>query len=123
MTSVTTGKRVVIKPDFESPGDGTLTVVATKVLSTLDAEMVITAWDLDLAGSISTGTGSVSIHGSQAGQTTGLGATAANMHIEDAELQRVTSVGGLRIGPSTTITTVTTTTGIKTYLSRPHITR
>jgi hypothetical protein len=100
MTSVTTGKAVVIKPDFESAGDGVLTVVATKTVTTVDAPMVITAWDIDVSGALATGTGTLSIHGSKSNQTIGLGATAGDMNVEDTELQRITSAGGLRVGAS-----------------------
>ena len=41
-----------INADFESGGDGTFTVTTGKALNNLDGKVSITAWDIDVAGTI-----------------------------------------------------------------------
>merc|ERR1712054_274366 len=102
MTSATAGKAVVIDADYESTGDGTLTVQTGEVITTNNSPLTITAWDLDLDGGVATGTENLFISGAQTSQTIGLGATSANMHIADQELQRMSADSGLTLGGSTT---------------------
>jgi len=80
--------------DFESEGDGTLTVLAGKTVTSNKSDVTITAWDVDLDGSLTGGEKSIVVHGSKIAQTTGLGATALNMHIDAAELQRIIASNG-----------------------------
>ena len=53
-----------------------MTVVAGKTVNTNSNSMLITACDVDLSGSVTTGSQDVIIHGSTAGQTIGLGASS-----------------------------------------------
>jgi len=94
------GHTVIMHADFESAGDGILTVQTGKIISSANGPLVITAWDIDLDGSFGVGTGPSVIHGAQGSQTIGLGDTAANMHIEDAELGRISAIGGVTLGSS-----------------------
>lgn len=95
---------LTIDADYESEGDGVLTVESGVVLHTNDRPVMITAWDVDLAGSFSMGAGLLSIHGAQAGQTIGLGKPALpqSMRLDNGELSRITSRGGLTVGSSLT---------------------
>jgi hypothetical protein len=99
---------------------GELTIASTKSLKSLDADITITATDLDFAtSSISAGTAAMTIHGrSGTQQTIGLGATPKNMQISDAELQRITAVYGLTLGNSdnddVTVNGVTATSAVGT---------
>ena len=92
-----TGTPIVINADYESFGDGTFTLSATKYIEAVDSDVTITAWDIDLQGYIEVGTAALSIHGAQEDQTIGLGNTTHNMHIEDTELGHVTTASGLRL--------------------------
>ena len=56
MNSEAAGKAVVINSDYENAGDGTLTLVSTKTLTSNNGAVTITAWDVDLAGSLTAGT-------------------------------------------------------------------
>jgi hypothetical protein len=56
---------------------------------------------VDLDGSVDLlETGVLAIHAAQAAQSFGLGATTKDLHIDGAELQRVTTKGGLKLGGS-----------------------
>jgi hypothetical protein len=76
---------------------GTLTVASTMTLSSTDGDITITAVDIDMAGNMDSGTATIAIHGAKDTQTIGLGA-AAQMHITDGELGKITASGGLSIG-------------------------
>lgn len=102
MTAAAVNKPLVINADFESPGDGTLTVVSGEVVTSNKSDIVITAWDIDLSGSITAGTMQLTLHGSSVGQTLALGGVPKDMHISDAELGRTTALGDYTFGsPST----------------------
>ena len=88
----------MINSDFESAGDGSLTVVTTKAVNSNNSDITLTAWDIDLAGTLTTGSKTPSIHGAKVAQTLGLGGTAKHMHVSDVELQRMTSTGGFVLG-------------------------
>ena len=62
----------------------------------------MTAWDVDMAGSVTAGTAAMSIHGSQVGQTIGLH-SIQDLTLDLAELNRLTSENGLTIGPKASI--------------------
>jgi hypothetical protein len=47
------------------------------------SDVTITAFDIDIAGTLTAGTMGVSIHAAESSQTIGVGATAKNMHITD----------------------------------------
>jgi len=91
-------KTFVLNADYDSHGDGTLTVAATKFVSSNDGAMTITAWDIDIPGGVTAGVGAMSVHGSKDGQTIGFGVTAKDMHISGSEMQRMTGLGGVRMG-------------------------
>ena len=99
MQSTATGaSAMVINADQESTGDGTLTLSAGKTIMSNDSSIVITAWDMDIAGSITAATKPMTIHGAQVDQTIGLGATPKHLSVSDAELGRMTATGGLTVG-------------------------
>ena len=103
MTSAASNKPLVIDTDFESEGDGTLTVVATKTITSNKSDVTITAWDIDMAGNLNAGTMTISVHGSKVGQTIGLGGTAGSMQIEALELQQMTAHAREHVGLGTTL--------------------
>ena len=71
-----------------STGDGSLTLVTGKLANSNNGDILVTAWDVDLDGSVSTGTATLNLHGAKVRQTIALGATAKDMHIDDAEMYR-----------------------------------
>ena len=98
LSSEATNRVLVLNSDYESHGDGTLTLVSLKTINSNDGDVVITAWDIDLEGDIIMGSGFLSIHGAKSDQTVGLGGTPLDMHIEDSELGRLTTSAGVRLG-------------------------
>ena len=98
LLSEASNKALVLDADHESYNDGTLTIVSSKTVNSNDSDVIITAWDIDLDADMITGTGFLSIHGSQSDQTIGLGGTPSSMHINDSELGRITTDSGLRLG-------------------------
>jgi len=74
-------------------GAGILTVAAGKTLHNTDSTMLITAFDIDMSGTLSSGSAAISIHASRTGQSIGLGAYG-DMEIADDELSRI-MVGGM----------------------------
>ena len=88
-------------PDSDESGTGTFTMASGKALTTEDnASITIEADDVDIAGTISSGTGSTTIAVSDGG-TIGLGGTSGNMTITGTELGNITA-GTLNIGDSST---------------------
>ena len=100
LLDVAQNKTVVINADYESTGDGTLTVVASRTVDANNGKIQITAWDFDLLGSMTAGTSEISIHGAHPDQTIGIGATPQNMHITNEEMGRITALGNMRVGSS-----------------------
>jgi hypothetical protein len=76
-------------------------VATGKTVTSNKSDVTITAWDMDMDGSITTGTKSYSIHGAKTTQTLGLGLTAKDMHISVAEASRMTTNGGFSMASST----------------------
>jgi hypothetical protein len=101
MTGSAVNRSVVFDADYESHGDGTLTVTVDKAVVTNNGAVTVTAWDIDLDGSFSSGTAPTTLHGAKTDQTLGVG-TQKDMQVSDAELGRMTSAGGLTVGSSTT---------------------
>ena len=93
-----TTKNIVIESDFESAGDGTLTVITGKKIYNPISTLLLTVWDVDLAGGVEQGSQLALMHGAKVSQTVGLGNTAHDMHINLDELQRIT--GGARVRPA-----------------------
>ena len=103
MTSAAANKPLVFDVDFESEGDGTLTVQTAKTITSNKSDVTITAWDIDLDGSLTAGTLAISIHGAKVSQTIGIGASLSqNMEILDGELGRLATEAGLTMGDITT---------------------
>merc|ERR1712159_317684 len=57
--------KLILNSDFESGGDGTLTVVEGKTVDSNNLEIIITAWDVELPGGIKTGTHTLHVHGAK----------------------------------------------------------
>jgi len=100
LTADSTGFPFVIFSDYESAGDGTLTVNSMKAVTSFNSPITITAWDISLFGSLTAGTDTITIHGAQADQTITLGSTPSNMQITDTELGHMTANGDLTFGSS-----------------------
>jgi hypothetical protein len=102
MAASANGERVVMDADTDQTASGTLTVASTKTITSNKSDVIITAWDVDIAGEITAGDQAMSIHGAYSAQTIGLGAVSStNMKISDGELGRLTATGnGLNIGTS-----------------------
>lgn len=100
LTATTSSSELVINADYESAGDGTLTLVSTKTISSNDSTIVLTAWDIDMSGSITAGAMAMTIHGAKTDQTIALGSTPNDLTLSDAEVGRVTARGGLTLGSS-----------------------
>jgi len=98
MTSSGSAKRIVMNSDFESPGDGTITVSTGMTIESNNNNVFITAWDVALDGTIDSGTAVTHIHGAKINQTIGLGAASNDMHVAVSELARIP--GGLVVGSS-----------------------
>ena len=77
--------------DYDNSGDGTFTVVAGKTVITNNGTLAITAWDISLQGELDAAEVEISIHSSQPGQSIGLGLTAQDMHISNAELSAIST--------------------------------
>ena len=97
---LTTAGNTQIDADTDNNGTGTFTVGAGDTLNTTNNVLTIVADDIDLSGSVNTGSAAASIAVSDGG-TIGLGATGGNMTISGAELQNFTATG-LTIGDSNT---------------------
>lgn len=95
--------------DSRSVGAGVLTVASSKLVYNRDSNIKITAYDLDLAGSLSSGTAAISIHASRMGQNIGLGVEQAgitlpasvsipDLSLTDENLNRIVVGGSQTIG-------------------------
>lgn len=94
--NVTSAGATAIDADSDNNGTGTFTIAAGKTLSTTNSALSVTAGDMDISGSLNSGTAATTVLVSNGG-TIGLGATAGNMTISGAELQNITATG-LTIG-------------------------
>jgi hypothetical protein len=108
-TGTSGSKPIVMNADTNGDG-GTLTVFDSKILTTNANVLWITAYDVDIraSASIKSGTRPVKIHGSTS-ETIGFGVTAKNMHLVNAELERI-SAEGFTLGNS--VNGVLTTHGV-----------
>jgi hypothetical protein len=91
----------VFNADYESTGDGTMTIAHGEIVSSNDNTISITAWDFDLAGFMSAGEAAVTIHTSQNKQTIGFGETQRDLWFSDAEVGRMTANGDFTFGSTT----------------------
>ena len=94
-----TGTPLVINSDYEMPADGSLTIISTQSVISNDGAVTVTAWDIDLVGSLSAGTASMLLHGSQVDQTVGIG-DMADMSVNNSEACSLVANGGLTVGSS-----------------------
>lgn len=78
-------------------GTGTLTIANTMLLNTNNQQLIVTANDIDLVGTVSTGTAAMTIHCFEPGRTVGLGDGQGQMRIRGNELQLL-NANGLTIG-------------------------
>lgn len=101
MVSSGTAQPLVMLADYDSTGDGTLTIASSATLDSSGNPMLLTAWDLDLQGELTSGSATTQMYPVHEGQTFGLGSTAQNMHISDTELGRVTTSAQFIVGSST----------------------
>ena len=85
--------------DSNNDSTGTFTTATGKALSTTNNTLAITAGDLILAGTLSSGNAGTTILASTGG-TIGLGTTAGTMSLDDAELGNITA-NSLTIGDAT----------------------
>jgi hypothetical protein len=87
--------------DYDKNGTGKFAIASGKAItSSSDQSISITANDVDILGTVSSGTGSTTIAVSDGG-TIGLGDTLGNMSISGAELANITA-GTLNLGNSST---------------------
>jgi hypothetical protein len=91
-------KTVVIDAAITDSSDGTLTIALNKELSSLNGDIVLTASDMDLQGSLKAGDAEISIHAAAAQQSIGLGTGTSIMQISDAELSRISARDGFSLG-------------------------
>lgn len=101
ITASAANQLMVLNSDYDLSGDGTLTLAASKTATSNNGETHVTAWDLDLPGSINAGDATMLVHASKPSQTISIGVTQKDMHITDDELSRITATQGLTIGSST----------------------
>ena len=102
MNTQTSNKALVMNADSDSSGSsGTLTVASSKTVTSNNSDVTITAWDIDLQGSLTAGTASIKLHGAESSQTIGIGGTVKNMQLSNGELARITSIT-FNIGASAT---------------------
>jgi hypothetical protein len=94
MMSQSKGHSFTLLPDLGVAGDGTLTIAQGAVIGTNSGNMVVTAWDIDLPGSIDTGKGHLEFYASVPNQGIGIGVVSQEMTITDEELMRMTPRGG-----------------------------
>jgi hypothetical protein len=100
LITAATGNSMILDADFDSQGDGTLTVWSSKNVTSADSDIVITACDVDLAGQLTAGVASLLVHPSTNNQTIGVDTVVKDMHVTDAELGRMTSAAGATFGSS-----------------------
>jgi hypothetical protein len=90
---------VMINADVDANGVGAFTLKSGITVNSKDSTVTITAADIDVFGSLTTGTQGIILHASGTDRTIGLGSTVKDMHLADSELGHVTSTG-LTMGSS-----------------------
>jgi len=101
-----TGSAISLNADYESAGDGTLSVTVTKMIKTFNGALMVTAFDIDLqymydsngvfyTSSIDAGTAPIVVHGAGMDQSIGLGDSPQQMHISDQELLQIHTSGSI----------------------------
>jgi hypothetical protein len=97
LNSLAANKTLVLYPDYLTDGDGTLTVTASATIDSNDGTVIITAFDVDLSGSLTAGANKLYVQ-NRVPQSTSIGSPTKDMQITDAELQRITATTGLHVG-------------------------
>merc|ERR1711871_762786 len=99
LTIGTVGNMLVLDSDHDANGDGTLTVLQGKSVVSNNGVMVITAWDIDLQGTLNAGDAPLSVHAAKQDQSIGLGKLLVDhltdLHITDEELMKITARGAI----------------------------
>ncbi|QPJ64793.1 MAG: filamentous hemagglutinin N-terminal domain-containing protein [Candidatus Nitrohelix vancouverensis] len=95
----TSGGTVTIDADTDNSGTGTFTLASSKTLSSANNALSITADDMAINGSITSGSANLSLLVSDGG-TIGLGSSSAGLNLSNTELQNLTAAT-LIIGDST----------------------
>jgi hypothetical protein len=93
LVSTVAGEALVMNADYEGAGQGTLTVVSSRLIDSNQGQLLLTAADLDLQGSVSTGSASCAVHVSVAGATMALGEFENEFNLSGDELQRISAEG------------------------------
>ena len=101
--SLTTGDVLTVNSDTNSDGTGLFTVAAGAAVSTTNHALNITAADVTLLGTLTSGSATTTIT-TDKNETIGLGLTTGDMTINRTELSHITA--------ATLIVGSTTTTGI-----------
>ena len=89
---------LVLNADYETFGNGVLTVGANKKISSTNTVITVTAFDLDLQGSLDAGSSNLIITGSLNDEMVGIGDSIGHLNVDNEEMQRMTSQAGLSIG-------------------------
>ena len=110
LTSTVAGQQLTINADSSDNGSGTFTMASSMALSTNDSVLALTAADVDIQGTLSSGT-ALTVITVTSGRTLGLGPSSGQQfQLSDAELGKVTSTGlslGGAIVGAVTVTGVT----------------
>jgi hypothetical protein len=105
LVSLSQARPLVINADYESGGDGTLTVAAARVVDSNNGALLITATDIDLQGGLISGTGTTRLHSALEGGVMSLGDSDSGFALSSSELERVTT-SGLYVGRVSTASIV-----------------
>jgi hypothetical protein len=97
------GQPLNFNADSNGSGSGTFTIVSGSVIDSTNGKLSITAADVNIAGTMTSGTKTTTIHPTKQ-RTIGLGLNSLNMNIETTEVQRITATG-LIIGSTGTANT------------------
>ncbi|PIQ95994.1 MAG: hypothetical protein COV67_11920, partial [Nitrospinae bacterium CG11_big_fil_rev_8_21_14_0_20_56_8] len=90
--SFTSTGALTINADSDGNGAGTFTLASSKSITASNAALSITAEDIDLSGTLSSGTGNTSLIVSDGG-TISLGGTSGGMKLSGTELGNITTTG------------------------------
>ena len=91
-TSQDSGQILVINADSNDSGAGTFTMATSQALTTNNSILRVTAADIDIQGTITTGTAVMYLHGTNQ-RTIGIGTTGSDMDLEAAEVASITAPG------------------------------
>jgi len=86
-----------INADSESDGIGSFTLKSGITVDSKHSIITITAADIDVFGSLTSGTQAISLHASGVNRTIAIGSTTQDMHLADSEIGHISS-NGLIIG-------------------------